>query len=54
MSYSFVHLVGPGGLDRVLPLVDYLFWPSAALLGTRAQLITRRDAIALRALAAVR
>jgi len=46
-AVSHVHVTWPGGTERVLTLVDYLLWPGAALLGARAELITRAEAIRL-------
>ena len=45
-ALSFVRVTGPGGLDRVYALLDYVFLPSATLLGTKAGWATRTEYIA--------
>lgn len=46
---TYVLVTSAWGVARVYPLDVYTALPSAALLGTRAQLITRAEAIAIRA-----
>jgi hypothetical protein len=43
----FIALTHPLGAVEVMPMAAYLALPLAALVGTRARLVTRRDVIAM-------
>lgn len=48
-AFSYVRVTWQGGGVRVYDLVTYCLLPSATLLGTRVEFVTRVEAIAAKA-----